>query len=256
MFTQKTGWPTNVLIHRNHLPDQMNEYLELAFEYFTRSKNQNISLLDFTGIGSKIDYISKKLGNEAWPVQLNFAMINRIWPKKDLETMLEKNYFNTKACWKNRSESKEGKKPDCASYYNFNEILDNFLEKFLLAYVSSFRVPKDVGANDMWVNISEKVFKTSATKTHQTDSDLKLFLDCSFQKQNNWNNIFQNSLIGCKDFDPTLTTNGICYAFNGITDSKIWRKSDITTAFNRAFKGATNKNTFKFRGTGPVEGSF
>ena len=40
---------------------------------------------------------------------------------------------------------------------------------------------------------------------------------------------------GSELFTPTLTTNGLCYSFNGQNYSGIWKESEVTNTFNELF---------------------
>ena len=53
---------------------------------------------------------------------------------------------------------------------------------------------------------------------------------------------------GCQDFEPSLTTNGMCYTFNGKHSSELWKVSEMTTAFASLFPSKT-KNEKAFGGT-------
>ena len=58
---------------------------------------------------------------------------------------------------------------------------------------------------------------------------------------------------GCTQFKPTITSNGLCYTFNGESLSKMWRPSEVTETFDQIFPYfTTNKETFG--GSGAVQG--
>ena len=48
---------------------------------------------------------------------------------------------------------------------------------------------------------------------------------------------------GSELFTPTLTTNGLCYSFNGENYSSVWKESEVTNAFNELFP---HNNTAEF----------
>ena len=79
----------------------------------------------------------------------------------------------------------------------------------------------------------------------------KLIIDCAFKKSLQRNK--QPSNGGCDIFEPSITTNGLCYTFNGQRSSEIWKPSKMMTAFSHLFQsGAKSKN--KFGGTRTVQG--
>ena len=64
----------------------------------------------------------------------------------------------------------------------------------------------------------------------------------------NWNN------GGCKNFFPTLTSNGICNTFNGKTPTDIWTPNNLLKSFNKVFPSKKLK-PFNFGGMGSSEGN-
>ena len=62
----------------------------------------------------------------------------------------------------------------------------------------------------------------------------KIIIDCAFRE--NLQRKKQSSKDGgCQDFEPSLTTNGMCYTFNGKHSSELWKSSEVTTAFADVF---------------------
>ena len=58
---------------------------------------------------------------------------------------------------------------------------------------------------------------------------------------------------GCTRFKPTITSNGLCYTFNGESLSKMWRPSEVMETFDQIFPSfTTEKETFG--GSGAVQG--
>ena len=60
---------------------------------------------------------------------------------------------------------------------------------------------------------------------------------------------------GCDDFHPSLTTNGICYTFNGKKTSDLWKSSKLTTTFSNLFQ-TYSKNNNTFGGSRTVQGNY
>ena len=80
----------------------------------------------------------------------------------------------------------------------------------------------------------------------------KMIVDCAFKE--NLQRKKRPSSGGCNDFVPSITTNGLCYTFNGQTSSEIWKPSKLMTTFSHLFPSEV-KNKKKFGGTRTVQGN-
>ena len=58
---------------------------------------------------------------------------------------------------------------------------------------------------------------------------------------------------GCNDFEPSLTTNGMCYTFNGIKTSELWKSSEMMSTFAKLFPSHSESNK-NFGGSKTVQG--
>ena len=79
----------------------------------------------------------------------------------------------------------------------------------------------------------------------------KLIIDCAFKKSLQRKK--QPSNGGCDNFEPSITTNGLCYTFNGQSSSEIWKPSKMMTTFSHLFPSEA-QNKKKFGGTRTVQG--
>ena len=71
-----------------------------------------------------------------------------------------------------------------------------------------------------------------------------MIIDCAF-KENLRRKKVPDANGGCKGFHPTLTTNGMCYTFNGKHSSELWQLSEMTTTFADIFpSNPINNKTF------------
>ena len=71
----------------------------------------------------------------------------------------------------------------------------------------------------------------------------KSIIDCAFRE--NLKRMKEPSFLGgCPDFQPSLTTNGICYTFNGKHSSELWKDSKMMTAFGRSFPSDTKTEKY------------
>ena len=81
----------------------------------------------------------------------------------------------------------------------------------------------------------------------------KSIIDCAFRadimKRND-----PNGYGGCHEFQPSLTTNGMCYTFNGKKTSEIWKPSRMTTTFEELFP-SQSMNDKKFGGSRTTQGN-
>ena len=98
----------------------------------------------------------------------------------------------------------------------------------------------------VWSKIAKEAFK------HVQDNDFikrrglynKMIIDCAF-KENLRRKKVPDANGGCKGFHPTLTTNGMCYTFNGKHSSELWQLSEMTTTFADIFpSNPINNKTF------------
>ena len=80
----------------------------------------------------------------------------------------------------------------------------------------------------------------------------KMIIDCAFRE-----NLQRRKQIsedgGCQDFEPSLTTNGMCYTFNVEHSSEMWKVSKMTTTFASLFPSKT-KNDKTFGGSRTTQG--
>ena len=72
----------------------------------------------------------------------------------------------------------------------------------------------------------------------------KVIMDCTFRKSINLEKPSSNG--GCEGFHPSLTTNGVCYTFNGKKTSDLWKSSDITNTFANLFPFRTEQASNEF----------
>ena len=82
----------------------------------------------------------------------------------------------------------------------------------------------------------------------------KLIINCGFREDLRKMKFHDSHGGGCEGFYPSLTSNGMCYTFNGMKTSDLWRPSDIITTFSNLFP--SNSESHKnFGGSRSVQGS-
>ena len=80
----------------------------------------------------------------------------------------------------------------------------------------------------------------------------KFIIDCAFKE--NLQRKKKPSSGGCDGFEPSITTNGMCYTFNGEHSSDIWKTSEMMTAFFQLFPGQDQRKK-TFGGTRTTQGN-
>ena len=81
----------------------------------------------------------------------------------------------------------------------------------------------------------------------------KLVIDCAF-RENLQRKKQPTDDGGCDGFEPSITTNGMCYTFNGQHSSEIWKASNMITTFSHLFPSQNNSNKL-FGGSRTVQGN-
>ena len=82
--------------------------------------------------------------------------------------------------------------------------------------------------------------------------DNKLIIQCSFNED--LTKVSSIESEGCRGFLPIITSNGLCYTFNGESVTKVWKPSEIMDTFNQLFPHNNIQNE-EFGGTGAVQGN-
>ena len=107
----------------------------------------------------------------------------------------------------------------------------------------------------VWKETAEKSFKLingdDIVKRRGTYD--KIIIDCAFREDlRRKGNPDPDG--GCDGFHPSLTTNGMCYTFNGKRTSDLWQSSQMITTFNNLFPSHSNNNN-TFGGSRTVQGN-
>ena len=106
-----------------------------------------------------------------------------------------------------------------------------------------------------WKETAEKLFNIIKGDDFIKKNGIfdKIIIDCAFRedlslKQN------PDSDGGCDGFVPSLTTNGMCYTFNGKRTSDIWQSSEMITTFSNLLPSHSSNNN-RFGGSRTVQGN-
>ena len=81
-----------------------------------------------------------------------------------------------------------------------------------------------------------------------------MVIECGF-KEDLRRRKFPDLIGGCEGFQPSLTTNGMCYTFNGKETSELWKPSEIMSSFANLFP-SNYKSDKTFGGSGTVQGKY
>ena len=105
----------------------------------------------------------------------------------------------------------------------------------------------------IWRSIAETIFEHTKDEMYVEKNGVydKLIIAHSFKEDLENNKLSLND-DQIEDFNPILTTRGICYTFNSQTLSEIWRPSLVTTTFEDLFP-SDNVEKY-FGGAGRVQG--
>ena len=124
----------------------------------------------------------------------------------------------------------------------------DYLSKFIGSFPTTLKGPLSI-----WYDVAKLVFNQTKKEEFVKARGVydKIIIDCAFKE--NLQRKKQPSIGGCDDFVPSITTNGLCYTFNGQNSSEIWKSSKMMTTFSHLFPSQV-KNKKKFGGTRTVQG--
>ena len=98
----------------------------------------------------------------------------------------------------------------------------------------------------MWYDTAKLMFNQTKKEEFVEQRGVydKMIIDCAFRENLRMKKLSEDN-GGCDDFEASLTTNGMCYTFNGKHSSELWKVSEITNSFSHLFTSyAHNNKTF------------
>ena len=136
--------------------------------------------------------------------------------------------------------------------FDFTKYIKKDMKTFLIALHGSF-LTASREAVPTWGQVADESFNQtrsqhSSSKVSQYD---KLIMQYAF-KQNILTKHQDDYDGGSELFTPTLTTNGLCYSFNGEKYSDVWKESEVTNTFNELFPH--NNSAEFFQGAALTDG--
>ena len=106
----------------------------------------------------------------------------------------------------------------------------------------------------IWKETAKKVFTTIKKDQRRGVYD-KIIIDCAFREDLRLRKKLPDANEGCEGFNPSITTNGMCYTFNGKETSELWQSSEMINTFTNLFP-SQSKNNKTFGGRRTVQGMF
>ena len=82
----------------------------------------------------------------------------------------------------------------------------------------------------------------------------KVIIDCAFREDLRRKKV-PDLAGGCDGFQPSLTTGGFCYTFNGKESSSLWKSSEMINTFSNVFPSNLTGNK-KFGGSRTAQGKY
>ena len=243
------------------LENMFNSYMMQITAAVSGGKLKNISIIDLPAFGSKVvSFKGHQKKEPNWPIEVNFGIHNGDVP---ISTVFHE-YKNLLSLWDKYMEDvyEADKLPifheDMKNnrYLNFTNYIREDMETYLKV-LSGSMLSASKSSNASWGQIAKKVFLHVKEHDYVQRNGVydKLVTGCSFKEDFAKKTIATADLEGgCEYFQPTLTTNGICHVFNGEDLTKIWKSSDVTTAFKNVFSMEPNQKREYFGGAGSSQG--
>ena len=246
----------------NDLTLVFNQYLMSMTYELSNAKMKNVSLLDLPAFGSMFGSFNDAY---SWSIQQNMAIYNQLMSSNNYTWSdnwgadLSYECTGLRELWKEYMSNPKANdfppKIKSNDHFNFTGYIKDDMPTFLTAYSASF--PNTLNKTKVWSKVAKRVFlDTDYSEDNVETYGLydNLIMGCVYQKP-----LFSESgnLEGCADVSPVLTSNGLCYSFNGIDTSDVWRQAlrstEILQSFSKVF-GTLEHETKKFRGIGHSEG--
>ena len=257
-------WPYHPLHNPpNDFEIRLNKVLMELTKQIYKGRISDVSVLDLAAFGSEIKSLNYLQTDDAnWPNEINFAFYNHASGNmsavfKELKQLKHAwSQYIMKITEKNSNSILKFPIDKTSTLFNYSSFIAKDIETFLTIYSATFPTPLQHNQR-IWESAANKVFKHTIRGKFQDKYEIydKLVVKCSF-KEKLGENFDQKteSFGGCTHFNPSLTSNGLCYTFNGLQPSSIWQPSRIT----RAIEEKTTKDLTlqKFGGVGSNEGDY
>ena len=253
-------WPYHPLHAKpNELEVRLNKILVSLTEAMSSGKIRGISLLDLPAFGSKKTYLDDDSQSNAanWQNEPNFHFLNS---SSGNMSKAFKEYKESTHSWRKYINLINQQTSNSISEFSPNKISNVFNHsQFILRDIPTFlRVIAGSHStatkrkSPVWQWIGSTVFKDTVDQKIVENKGLydKSVIRCSFNKRV-VKNVNKHSPLsgGCELFQHSLTNNGLCYSFNGLGSSDIWRPSKLIEAFDKDFKNHVPQQNYAGAGT-------
>ena len=241
------NWPNNLTTWKPGIQSLIfNEYFEKMVFELSSGEIKADSLLDMPGFGAMIESFENTLDwNYPWSNQLNMAIYNNLMRENNFSFS---NKWNVEIAREGRSLKKAWRQimkehgtnispynmPN-NTFFNFTNYIRADLRTFLIAIHGS-----SLTASNQTLPIWKQLGSMLLNSTNGLHDNMarglydKLIMQCGFKQDISQREHFTPE-GGCHLFDPTLTTNGMCYTFNGAKTSDIWKSTELTNLFKDIF---------------------
>ena len=137
-----------------------------------------------------------------------------------------------------------------------NDIVEEF-STFFKVISGSFPTALKETQKTIWFETAKVVFNDTLHRDFVEKYGLydKVIMGCSFREDLTKKKLKDTeSRGGCQYFQQSLTNNGLCYSFNTLKPSSIWKTSQLINLLEENAK----KDDFDYRygGTGATRGNF
>ena len=261
--TDGPNWPhTPLSKDPSNLESDLHKEMMRITEVLSQGKLKHISILDLPAFGSKIAHLEwrhKRISN--WPSEVSFSILDEIQPTTTpnsstnqtnvpLQIVFE-NYKILIDHWKSymqkifMKDSSASFSPEMENNYlfDFTKYIRGDMKTFLIAHYGSVLMASKETL-PIWGQVADESF--NQTRSEHSSSKVshydKLVMQYAF-KQNILKKKYDDYDGESELFTPTLTTNGLCYSFNGENYSSVWKESEVTNTFNELFP---HKNLAEF----------
>ena len=257
-------WPYNPLHDQpNALEIKLNELLKKMTEVMSNGILKRTSILDLPAYGSRVLSLDHHQITKAnWQNEINFAIYNSGHGNL---THAFSHYKNLSHLWREYIGNVNDDKPISDlhfppsiihNHFNFSHHITEDLSTFFKVITGSFTTALK-GTQPIWYETAKAVFNITKNQEFVETYGLydKVIMDCSFQEDLT-KKIFKDSESqgGCHYFNQSLTNNGLCYSFNALKPSSLWKPSKLIPLLEENAR----KDDFahKFGGTGATRGNY
>jgi hypothetical protein len=257
-------WPYNPLHDKpNALEIKLNELLKKMTEEMSNGNLKGTSILDLPAYGSRISTLDNHQITESnWPNEVNFA----IYSEHGNLSQAFSHYKNLSHLWSKYIDSmsedelsSDSKFPPSLiqNPFDFSHHIVKDLSTFFKVISGSFPTALNGTQPNIWFETAKAVFNETKNQDFVERYGLydKFIMGCSFREDLTRKELKDTeSRGGCQHFHQSLTNNGLCYSFNTLKTSSIWKTSQLTDLLDE--NAEENYFDYRYGGTGATRGNF